>query len=73
MSNQGATDHNDNSTLKNKAEARVEPVTKANLESNMIHLASPLKPIITSAADVNKKDKDETGQDSQKDMRRSRR
>ena len=64
MLNQGTTDHNDNSTLKNKAETTTEPVAKANLGSNTSHLASLLKPIKTSAADGNKKDTEEKEKDS---------
>ena len=38
MSDQGTIDHNDNSTHTSKAEAMVEPITKANLGSNMSHM-----------------------------------
>ena len=74
MSDQGATDHNGNSTLKNKAEAMVEPVTKANLGSNTSHLASPLKSIKTlllMSIRMIRRRRDRTL--SQKDMRRLRR
>ena len=42
MSDQGITDHNENSTHNSKAEARVDSVAKANLGSNTSHLAEPL-------------------------------
>ena len=65
MLDPGTTDHNDNSTLSSKAEAVVEPVTKANLGSNMSHLVEPLSPIKTSAADVDGKEKEEKETDSE--------
>ena len=65
MLDQGITDHNNNSTHSSKAEAMVEPVTKDNLGSNMSHLAEPLSPIKTSAADIDEKEKEEKEKDSE--------
>ena len=65
MSDQDATYHSDNSTPKNKAEAMGDSITKANPGSNMSQLASPLLQIKISAAEVNKKEKEDTGQDSE--------
>ena len=60
MSDPGTTDHNDN----NKAEARFDSVAKANLGSNMSHLAEPLNQNQTSAADVYMKDKEKQDRNS---------
>ena len=65
MSDQGITDHNDNSTHSSKTKGMVEPVTKANLGSNTSHSAEPLSPIQTSAADVNRKEKEKKETDSE--------
>ena len=61
MSDTAATDHNDNS----KAEARFVSVAKANLGSNMSHLAEPLNANHTSAADVYVKDKEKQDTDTE--------
>ena len=65
MSDPGITDHNENSTHNSKAEARVDPVAKANLGSNTSHLAEPLNQNQTSAADVYMKDKEKKDTDSE--------
>ena len=67
LSDQGITDHNENSTHNNKAEAMVDTVTKANPGSNMSHLAQPLTLNKTSAADVDEKEKEKKDNDSESD------
>ena len=67
LSDQGITDHNENSTHNNKAEAMVDIVTKANPGCNMSHLAQPLTLNKTSAADVDEKEKEKKDKDGESD------